>query len=78
VIHVDDVLSSPPADFDGKFQEVRREMNGTARDSFQETYANKVLFDAAVNDLINKKDPSSAPSAPMPPPVPMPDPHGDH
>ncbi|HLF92203.1 MAG TPA: hypothetical protein VJB14_01980 [Planctomycetota bacterium] len=78
VIHVDDVLSSPPADFDGKFQEVRREMNGAARDSFQETYANKVLFDAAVNDLINKKDPSSAPSAPMPPPVPMPDPHGDH
>ncbi len=76
VIHVDDVLSSPPADFESKFQEIRREMDGSARESFQEKYANLVLFDAAVNDLINKKDASGTPSAPMP--LPLPDPHGDH
>jgi len=68
VVHVDDVLSSPPADFEAKFQEVRREMDATARDNFQETYSNKVLFDAAVNDLINKKDASGAPAPSLPMP----------
>jgi hypothetical protein len=65
VVYVDDVLVSPPGDFDAKFQETRHEMDQAARKSFEREYGDKMVLLAEVKDL-NKKDASGAPMLPEP------------
>jgi hypothetical protein len=69
VVYVDDVVMTPPEDFEAKFQELRRQMDDEARERYQEVYASQKVFQAEVRDTLTKPDgtgtPISAPASPF-------------
>lgn len=65
VVYVDDSVAMPPDNLEAKFQESRRELDGDARERFQESYINTIVFRANVKGLDSNATPGG-PSVPAP------------
>ena len=75
VVYVDDVVASPPADFEAKFQEARREMDYFAREKYQQQYGDNLVLHANIDKNKKLKDNDGA-GAPVTPTSNFPDDEG--